>query len=742
MTKEKIKDSASFTQEDPREYSQISDPDIRQKLKTEAQNFFYPNSAVYKNKYNITKSQEFSDACAHDAREAMERLRAAPLPKIIDSSYLKSLHQEIFSKTFEWAGQTREEPFTFADGTTASAPLLKKKGFKKLFAVGRDIQRGLQQLDEMLLEKGDLQDLTRDEFVEHASQVISHLYSLNPFREGNRRAIQLFVEKLGQKAGYELDYSCVSKKRKDLVRAEAVNNGDLEPIKHLLEDISNPESLSVLREFTTEMHDLGLGENNYFFTAAAREGYTYHGTYRGGGDNGFMMDVGNKILIIGNKKYLPPEQTKALKIGDRFSFTAPLAQEAKKVLIPAENVLDFTNQELSQKVYESPLVKDSLERIRSLCKIVYGKENIFQNKLPKFEIPMTREDFDQGEKFLRNMGESPRAVHRIRGFNMCGFKSNARKHAEENFLPLCHALVGYVRAIRDAQTYILEDHATKQERCKKSVEMPESVLRDLFFMSPKQQQRVLSSSPELKVEAQFYLMQLKERLSSSEWAAIDERHYRKLAESLGTSMSNAETISGIAKQTKAICDIIQQQRREMSEERDYGVYQSVIPHSSEKIAKIDAAPIKAEKIVAFAKQEKISEEKASSYKVEHAKIESRIEKFAKIDVAPTPQHKVGYVGWGSDNEEPIKGILSQTQEKRVAESTKQEKTGEEKIKPHKIVKFETQKERREEKVQKHKVGYVGWEGGSEKSAKEIPPQTQEKRREERIQQHRGRSMSI
>ncbi|WP_208438182.1 BID domain-containing T4SS effector [Bartonella taylorii] len=726
MTKEKINDSASFTQEDLREYNQISDPNILQKLKTEAQNFFYPGSEVYKNKYRITKQKELHDACARDAKEAMENLRAAPLPEKIDSSYLKSLHQQMFSKTFEWAGHTREESFTFNDGTTASAPLLKKKEFTKPFATGRDIQRGLQKLDEMLLEKGDLQDLTREEFVEHTSQIMSHLYSLHPFREGNRRAIQLFAEKLGQKAGYELDYSLVSKKRKDFVRAKAVNNGNKDPIKHLLEDISNPESLTILREFADEMVLSGLSEDSSRLIVAAREGHAYRGVYRGIGDNHFVVDV-NGTSVVGNKKYLPPEQVKTLKIGDTFSFTAPLAQEAKKVLIPAERVPDLTNEELSQKVYESPLVKNSLERIQFLCKVVYGKKNVLQNRLPKFEIPMTRKDLDHAEKFLRNMGSSPESLHRIRGFRIFGFKSNARQHAEENFVPLRHALVGYAHAIRDAQRDILETHAAKQKRCEKSVEMPDSELIDLFSMSQKEQQRVLSGSPELKVEAQFYLMQLKERLSSSELAAIEDRHYRRLAESLGTSMNNAEKISGIMKQTKAICDIIQQQRREMSEAKDYSVYQSVMSHDSEKFAKINAAPIKAEKIVTFAKQEKASEEKALPYKVEHAKITSGIEKSAEIDAA-------------------------QTQEKRVAESTKQEKASEKKIQPHKVVEFETQKKMREEKAQQHKVGYVEWEGGSEKTAEEIPSQTQEKRvaestekqkvLEEKIQQHRGKSMAI
>ncbi|WP_455465807.1 BID domain-containing T4SS effector [Bartonella sp. B39] len=774
MKNKKANNPASLSQEELREYHQIANQEVHERLKTEAQNFFYPNSTVLKNKYRITNKQEFVAASTRDAKEAMEKLRAAPLPEKIDSSYLKSLHKQMFSKTFEWAGHTRDEYFKFADGSTASAPLMKEKEFTKPFAVGKKIQQGLDQLDEMLLEKGDLQKLTREEFVEHAAQVMSHLYPLNPFREGNRRTIQLFIEKLGQAAGHELDYSLVSKKRKDVIRAETINNGNSEPIKHLLEDISNQESLAALREFTDEMQQVGLGEGNYRLTVAARGGHTYRGIYRGSGDNGFMIDV-NGIFVVGNKKFLPPEQVKTLKIGDSLTFTAPLAQEAQKLLIPAEKVQNLSNEELSQRVYDSALVKSSLEKIRLLSKIVYGKENALRNRLPKFEIPMTREDFNQGEKFLRNIEGSLESIHRIRGFNIFGLKTSARKHAEANFLPLRHAIIGYVRAVRDAQTDILEKQAATQKRCEKSVEMPHGKLKELFSMSKEEQQRALSSSPELKVEAQSYLIQLKERLSPSELAAIEDRHYRRLAESLGTSMNNAEEISAVVKQTEKIYDIIQQQHREMSKENDRNLHQSVMPHDSAKSAKINVTPIKAEKIVESAKQERAVEEIIQSSKVEHAKIESSVEKSAEISIQtmkekgvltranavekPDQTHKVGHVAWENSKEQSAevstqsvkeKGVL--TRDSAIEGQARQHKFGYAKIESGTEKSAEMSTQTTEKPDQPHKVGHVAWESSKEQSAEKMgtPAKTenivefakQEKTVEEQGRQRRARSMTM
>ncbi|WP_208438180.1 BID domain-containing T4SS effector [Bartonella taylorii] len=612
MTKEKAKNTASRTQKELQKYHRSLDPEIRKRLKTEEQNFFYPGSGVYKNKYRITKQKELNDACARDAKKVMESLRAAPLPEKIDSSYLKSLHQQIFSKTFEWAGQTRDERFTFADGSVASMPFLKKKKFTKPFATGEEIQRGLQKLDEMLLEKGDLQNLTREEFIEHTSQIMLHLYSLNPFREGNRRAIQLFVEKLGQKAGHQLYYSSVSKKRKDFVRAEAVNNGNQSPIKHLLEDITNIDKVMLLDEFTNSMRKLGLSDSNYFLVVA-QEGHTYHGTYRGGGQEGFMMDIGGQY-ILGHKKHLAPEQVKTLEIGDRFSFTAPFPQEVQKVLIPKETVPDLTNEELSQRVYQSALVKNSMKNIRTLCKVVYGNKHALQNKLPEFKIPITHEDIEKGEKLAQLIEQSPQSIRKIRGVRVCGLKNSARQHAEANFSTLSHSILGYIYALKGAEREVLASHSAEQKRCAKPVEMPSQNIKKLFFIPREEQQRILSNSPELRIEVQQYFGRLNERLSPSEHEAINEENHIKLAESLGTSISQAGEIVRTVRWTKKSYDIIKELHHKIGKEKERNVRQSVTSSDSKKSIKISTTQMKAENVVGFAKQEKRREQKIQQHR--------------------------------------------------------------------------------------------------------------------------------
>ncbi|EJF85264.1 BID domain-containing T4SS effector [Bartonella rattimassiliensis] len=343
---------ATSPQEELQEQHPAMNSTISKQINEASQSFFYPNSKVLKNKYRITDQKILKERCSDDVKKEMIKLRQEPLPEQFNSSYLKYLHQRLFSHAFEWAGHTREAPFIFEDSSIAFMPILKRKGFTKPFAIGKKIQEGLEKLDKTLAEKNNLKGLTREEFVEHAAELMINLHHLHPFREGNRRTKRLFVEQLAKAAGHKLDFSLVTKKRKDFVRTAAMEHNDPEPMKHLLEDISNPEKFLILQEFTHSMRELGLDEKNYRLAVVAKEGETYHGTYRGSGPNGFMIDV-QGTFILGNKKDLTPEQIQALTIGESFSFTAPKAQRPektqRKTLLPEEKKAVLTNNEIIEK---------------------------------------------------------------------------------------------------------------------------------------------------------------------------------------------------------------------------------------------------------------------------------------------------------------------------------------------------------------------------------------------------------
>ncbi|PIT67937.1 adenosine monophosphate-protein transferase, partial [Bartonella tribocorum] len=339
--------------------------------KPSSKHYIYPGRVTLKNKYEIKTLKKFREKCAHDTTKEMINLREAPLPEQFNSSYLYSIHHKLFKNAFEWAGHPRHIPFTFEDGTTAVMPNMQARGFfNRSFAIGDEISKGLQVFDQTLTEKDNLQGLTREEFNLEAVNLFNSLNYIRPFIEGNRRTQRVFFEKLAQAAGHQLDFSLITQDRMDLVNYAGAVKGDLEPMKHLFEDISNPEKIDLLREFLDNMGNKGYNMNPHP-VLVAKEGETYTGQYRDTGFHSFAINM-NGAYIIGNKDHLTPEQLKTLKPGDKFTFTVPQTQELNKTLIPKETLPTLKKTELSQLTAEDARVHKSREEIQQLSKIVYG----------------------------------------------------------------------------------------------------------------------------------------------------------------------------------------------------------------------------------------------------------------------------------------------------------------------------------------------------------------------------------
>ncbi|EJF92368.1 hypothetical protein ME9_01576 [Bartonella taylorii 8TBB] len=579
-------------------------------------NFIYPNNITLKNKYGIRNYRQFQTQCAHDSARAIINLRHEAPPQKLTSAYLLYIHQTLFKNTFEWAGQTRDKPFTFEDGTVACMPKMKKAGI--FFASGEKVQEGLRNLDRTLSEKNNLQDLTREEFIEHATEMMIQLNYTHPFREGNGRTQRMFFEKLGQIAGHELEFSLVTKERMNLASIASLKFGDSEAMKYLFDDISNPEKTLILKEFMDHMKTIGLESINHRLIMTAKEGETYTGFYRGSGANGFMVDV-NGTFIIGNKNNLSPEQLKTLKVGDALSFTAPRAQDLQQTLIPREKIAPLTRDEIAERVQNSALVQTSIRKIEELCKIVYGDPHILQNKMPKIKIPVTTENIAEGEQFARQVESFPQSMHRLHGINICGIKSGARAHAEENILPLSHAIFNYVHAVRLAENNILENHQLKQKRCEKSVKTPSQAMNNLFSLSKEQQQEFLAQSPELRMQINTYMLQLQERLSPCEQRAIRENNYQELAKTIGTSVNNAKEIAKIFQKGKEIQLNMQPEHFLHRQSKEHAA--ASWNKSTKEYAQISSQSVmNTKQLIKSIKQEKAPQQSIQRHKTENVKV--------------------------------------------------------------------------------------------------------------------------
>ena len=110
--------------------------------------------------------------------------------------FLKHVHLRLFEDIYNFAGRFREVDITKSDSSTP-------------FCYARFLDKELYRIFDTLEKQAYLADLDRSSFARQLALLAADLNALHPFREGNGRAIRLYLILLADQAGYLLDYSRV-----------------------------------------------------------------------------------------------------------------------------------------------------------------------------------------------------------------------------------------------------------------------------------------------------------------------------------------------------------------------------------------------------------------------------------------------------------------------------------------------------------------------------------------------------
>ena len=144
--------------------------------------YLYPNSNVLVNKLNIKSSKELDEA-----ENAFVSLNIANLlsnPFEVKTVFdVKKIHKRLFSDLYDWAGENRKINMFMEE------PVLN--GLSVEYSDYHKIDRDLERLDR------DYQDvewnsLTKKETIEAIVKLISRLWRIHCFREGNTRTTTTF----------------------------------------------------------------------------------------------------------------------------------------------------------------------------------------------------------------------------------------------------------------------------------------------------------------------------------------------------------------------------------------------------------------------------------------------------------------------------------------------------------------------------------------------------------------------
>lgn len=178
-----------------------------------------PKTGVLYNRLRITEPQKLGEAEAAFTAVRTMQLKTEPHVGNFDLPHLQSLHKHIFGDVYGWAGELRTVSITKGNSMFARPEYIESEAKKLFAALGRE---------------DHLKGLSRNQFADRAAHYLTEINALHPFREGNGRAQQAFMEQLGREAGHALDFSRIDRETWNKAASDSMHKGH-EHLKPMIE---------------------------------------------------------------------------------------------------------------------------------------------------------------------------------------------------------------------------------------------------------------------------------------------------------------------------------------------------------------------------------------------------------------------------------------------------------------------------------------------------------------------------
>lgn len=155
--------------------------------------YLYKDSNVLKNKLGTKKIEKLEQFESATFQIEFAKMRKTPF-KIKSALDILKIHKSLFGSVFEWAGMPR-----IINIEKREAIL---NGLSVIYEDKMLIKEKLKALDN------DLSSLTNDNFfIKNLAWLISSLWQIHPFREGNTRTVTVFLYLYLKKYNINLNFS-------------------------------------------------------------------------------------------------------------------------------------------------------------------------------------------------------------------------------------------------------------------------------------------------------------------------------------------------------------------------------------------------------------------------------------------------------------------------------------------------------------------------------------------------------
>ena len=218
----------------------------------------YPGLNVLRNKRDIRDAATLDKFEHERSAFRIAELEINPKPGEFDLDHLKAIHQHLFQDVYDWAGKPRSV-FIMKGGSMFAHP---------------DFIETYWSMEQKKLEAQNfLRGMDKEKFTGELARHYGEINAIHPFREGNGRSTQVYLSQLAKEAGYELDYSKVSKERWNEA-AKLSFNSDTHAMQQVFAAIATPtKAIAFDREKPQDAVNKHPSLKSAFLTMKAAELY-------------------------------------------------------------------------------------------------------------------------------------------------------------------------------------------------------------------------------------------------------------------------------------------------------------------------------------------------------------------------------------------------------------------------------------------------------------------------------------
>lgn len=216
--------------------------------------YVYPDTYVLINKLNIKTPKELDDA--ENALVTLNITNLLNNPFKIQTVFdIKKIHRQLFSDLYDWAGENRKM------NMCKEEPVLN--GLSVEYCDYRQIDNALAKLDQDF-KNVKWSNLSKSETIDIIVKLISRLWRIHCFREGNTRTtttfLYLFMKQLSLKVNVDFIGKHAKFFRNALVLASIDQYSEYEYLTNILMDsisfrIPSERKYKTIREYEVEKYE-------------------------------------------------------------------------------------------------------------------------------------------------------------------------------------------------------------------------------------------------------------------------------------------------------------------------------------------------------------------------------------------------------------------------------------------------------------------------------------------------------